>query len=110
MAQYAEQLSDGQKALFKLYPSTYKMPVYPSHRDFRFADSVCQASRENAKVARLVDDGEGVVGNCALTHAPQLVPDTRLDPRYVIDHAHYLSELAVPINNGTRLLGVIDTG
>lgn len=53
--------------------------------------------------------GEGVVGNCALTHAPQLVPDTRLDPRYVIDHAQYLSELAVPVNDGPRLLGVIDT-
>lgn len=53
--------------------------------------------------------GQGVVGNCALTRAPQVVPDTRLDPRYVVDHAHYLSELAVPINDDTRLLGVIDS-
>lgn len=53
--------------------------------------------------------GQGVVGNCALTHAPQLIADTRLDPRYLIDHDHYHSELAVPIVHGDRLLGVIDT-
>lgn len=53
--------------------------------------------------------GQGVVGNCALTQAPQLVADTRLDPRYVVDHDHYLSELAVPISDGPRLLGVIDS-
>ncbi|MGO1271313.1 MAG: DUF1329 domain-containing protein, partial [Pseudomonas helleri] len=70
MEQYGDALSDGQKALFKLYPSTYKMPVYPSHRDFRFDDSVCQATHENASVARLVDDGEGVVGKTGGTPFP----------------------------------------
>lgn len=53
--------------------------------------------------------GQGVVGNCALTQAPQLVADTRLDPRYLIDQDHYHSELAVPITCDGRLLGVIDT-
>lgn len=70
IAQYSDYLSDGQKALFKLYPTTYKMPVYPSHRDFRFNDAVCQATRENASVARLVDDGEGVVGKTGGTPFP----------------------------------------
>lgn len=62
LAEYADYLSDGQKALFKLYPDTFKMPIYPTHRDFRFADSVCEATRLNAQMAKLVDDGEGVVG------------------------------------------------
>jgi GAF domain-containing protein len=53
--------------------------------------------------------GEGIVGACALTQAPQVVPDTRLDPRYVLDDAMRLSELAVPIRDGARLRGVIDT-
>ena len=62
MEQYAQRLSDGQKALFKKFPQTFRMPVYPSHRDFRFPDSVCQTARENAASAELVNDGEGVMG------------------------------------------------
>ena len=61
LSQYDGHLSEGQKALFKLYPQTFRMPVYPSHRDFRFSDTVCKATLENASVAKLVDDGEGVV-------------------------------------------------
>ena len=61
---------------------------------------------ENRIVLRF---GEGIVGTCALTGAPQVVPDTRLDPRYVRDDAMRLSELAVPIVFQGRLLGVIDT-
>ncbi|MGE8321862.1 MAG: DUF1329 domain-containing protein [Pseudomonas sp.] len=77
LAQYGDALSDGQKALFKLYPATFKMPIYPSHRDFRFDDAVCQATRENAKVAKLVDDGEGVVGKTGGTPFP--VPRSGLE-------------------------------
>ena len=40
MAQYAAFLSPGQQAMFKKYTS-YKVPVYPSHRDFRYPDWVC---------------------------------------------------------------------
>jgi len=61
MAEHAEHLSVGQKALFEQYPDTFKMPVYPSHRDFRFPDSVCEVTLQNAKTAKLVDDGEGTV-------------------------------------------------
>jgi GAF domain-containing protein len=53
--------------------------------------------------------GEGVVGNCALSGAPHLIADSRLDPRYVIDDDMRLSELAVPIRFEQRVLGVIDT-
>ena len=60
MQQYANRLSDGEKALFQKYPQTFKMPVYPSHRDFRFPDSVCIATKMNAENASVVDDGEGV--------------------------------------------------
>ena len=60
-AQYAAFLSPGQLAMFKKYAS-YKMPVYPSHRDFRYPDWVCERTKENAKNAVLVDDGLGVEG------------------------------------------------
>lgn len=60
LAQYADKLSAGQKALFAKYPETFQMPVYPSHRDFRFPDNVCNVTRQNAQTAKLTDDGEGV--------------------------------------------------
>ncbi len=60
MAQYAERLSDGEKALFKRYPDTFRMPVYPSHRDFRYADWVCEALKKNATTATVIHDGIGV--------------------------------------------------
>ena len=60
MAQYADKLSDGQKALFKRYPDTFRMPVYTSHRDFRYADWVCDTLKKNAATAKLIHDGVGV--------------------------------------------------
>lgn len=53
--------------------------------------------------------GEGVVGTCASIGAPQLVPDTRLDPRWVSDEGGGLSELAVPMRHAGQVLGVIDS-
>ena len=32
MAEYSQHLSGGQKALFKTYPDTFKMPIYKSRR------------------------------------------------------------------------------
>ncbi|MCP8689996.1 DUF1329 domain-containing protein [Marinobacterium sedimentorum] len=60
MAQYVGQLSAGQKALFTKYQQSFQMPIYESRRDFRFPDSVCEATRKNAQSAKQVDDGEGV--------------------------------------------------
>lgn len=53
--------------------------------------------------------GEGVVGAVARSAQPALVPDTRLDPRYLVDDAARLSELAVPIIADGQVLGVIDS-
>lgn len=39
MSEYQSNLTDGQKALFKQYPSTFKMIIYPSHRDFRYDEA-----------------------------------------------------------------------
>ena len=60
MAEHADKLSAGQKALFEKYPDSFQMPIYESRRDFRFPDSVCEATRRNAEDAKLVSEGEGV--------------------------------------------------
>ncbi|HZR38306.1 MAG TPA: DUF1329 domain-containing protein [Nevskia sp.] len=70
MAQYAERLSDGEKALFKRYPDTFRMPVYPSHRDFRYADWVCDVLKKNATTAQVIHDGVGVAATTGAVPFP----------------------------------------
>lgn len=62
MAEYEERLTPGQQALLKKYPDSYYMKVYPSHRDFKFRDWVCDVVKKNATTAEIVDDGLGITG------------------------------------------------
>ncbi|SDH70813.1 DUF1329 domain-containing protein [Pseudomonas panipatensis] len=59
MAQYEARLSDGQKALLHKYPSSFAIPVYPTHRDFRYDDYRCDITRKNAVSAELEDGNMG---------------------------------------------------
>jgi hypothetical protein len=77
VAQYQEKLSAGHLALFKRYPTSFKMPVYPSHRTARLPESVNQAIRLNATQARLVKDGNGLEG--FTTAIPFPVPQTGIE-------------------------------
>ncbi len=61
-AKYADKLSDGQKALFAKFPKAFRMDVYPSHRDFRYPDSVCESAKKNALSAEITDGGLGIKG------------------------------------------------
>ena len=58
LAQYADKLSEGQKAMFKKYPNTFRMNVYPSHRDFRYDDSVCATVAKNGAETELIENGK----------------------------------------------------
>lgn len=60
MGEYDAFLTDGQKALLKKY-STYKMPVYPTHRTASYPQFVKDKARINATKAELVDGGNGMV-------------------------------------------------
>ncbi|MCC7506055.1 MAG: histidine kinase [Saprospiraceae bacterium] len=53
--------------------------------------------------------GQGIVGAVAQSGEPELIADTRLDARYIVDDAARRSELAVPILEEGRVIGVIDT-
>lgn len=46
--QYASKLSPGQLAMFKKYPDSYKMPIYPTHRSFRMPDDIAAITKKNA--------------------------------------------------------------
>ena len=58
--QYKDKLSPGQLAMFKRYPDTFKLPVYPTQRGSTVPDSVFAAIKKNATTTNLVAGGNGL--------------------------------------------------
>jgi len=58
--QYKDKLAPGQYAMFKRYPDTFKMPVYPSHRGATVPADVFAAIKKNATNTKLVSGGNGL--------------------------------------------------
>ena len=59
--EYAEQLSEGQKALLQLYPDSWYLNVYKTRRSASYPQYVYDAVKSNATRAQLVSDGLGGV-------------------------------------------------
>jgi hypothetical protein len=57
--QYKDQLSEGQIAMFARYP-TFRMDIYPTHRDFTYNDESIKKSRWNASRTELSNGVESV--------------------------------------------------
>ena len=62
MADYADKLSAGHKAMLETYDS-FKMKVYPTHRSAAVPQRIYDATKENAASARLTESGNGVTGS-----------------------------------------------
>lgn len=77
MDKYADKLTDGQKAMFKRYPDTFRIPVYQGRRDFRYSDKVCEISKKNALQAELIDNGFGFSGLKGVSPFP--IPKTAME-------------------------------
>ena len=60
MQQYDARLTDGEKALLKKYPDSFKIPVYPSHRDFRYGDQVYKDIRQYSANTTMTKDMNGL--------------------------------------------------
>jgi hypothetical protein len=59
---YAARLSEGQKALFRTYPKSFRMDVYPTHRDFGYGEDREARARHNVLHAQLVNGDDGIEG------------------------------------------------
>lgn len=59
LAQYRDQLTPGQVALFETYPDSFQMPVYPSRRSGSAPQWVYDNTARNAVSAKLLDGGNG---------------------------------------------------
>lgn len=63
MSRYADNLADGEKALFRTYPNTFKMNVYPSRRTAAVPQWVADNTYKCATTAKVKDWGiEGCIG------------------------------------------------
>ena len=76
MAQYDAKMLDGYKQLMKLYP-TYHMNVYQSRRTCSLPEYVYAAIKNNATVADLTPDGDGVTGG--IMGVPFPIPTNGMD-------------------------------
>lgn len=75
-SEYADNLSEGQLAMFRQYPDTYKINVYEGRREFAYPEFVCDRAKWNAENAQLVDDGFGYTG---LGSVPFPIPQSAME-------------------------------
>ncbi len=74
MAEYADLLTPGHKAMFAQYPDTFQMPVYQSRRTVLAPDSIYAATKKNALNAELANEGESLVN--AIAGIPFPIPQS----------------------------------
>ncbi|MBC9248826.1 outer membrane lipoprotein-sorting protein [Pseudomonas alcaligenes] len=58
--QYKDKLSEGQIALFKRYPETYKMPVFVTHRTANLPPDIEARIKVSAAKTTLMEGGNGL--------------------------------------------------
>ncbi|MDQ0652511.1 DUF1329 domain-containing protein [Pseudomonas cedrina] len=57
---YKDKLSDGQVAMFKRYPESYKIPVYPTHRTVNLPPDIYESIKRSALNVKAINDGNGL--------------------------------------------------
>ncbi len=77
MGKYAKHLSEGQKALFKTYPESFKMPIYKTRRTGAAPQWLYDNTIQNAKKATLVEGGNGI--EHAIGGIPFPIPNNGLE-------------------------------
>lgn len=74
MAQYADNLSDGTKAMLKKYPESFRLDVYKTHRTAAAPQWVYDNTFKNATRASLLDSPAGPVPEGAYAGIPFPIP------------------------------------
>ena len=62
MAQYEDKLLGSVKEMFKRFPKTFRIDVYPTHRSVWVPDWVNENTLKNATSAKLLPNGYGLTG------------------------------------------------
>ncbi len=77
LSEHKDKLSAGQLALFKAYPATFKMDIYPTHRSASYPQHVYEQTRLNAGRTELADGGTGL--NNAAVGFPFPIPQSGIE-------------------------------
>ena len=77
---YADKLDEGQQHLFKLYPQTYRIDVYPTHRSACQPEWVYENTIKRVMSPKLVGDAPGLVD--AHAQVPFPIPKTGQEAMY----------------------------
>ena len=75
--EYAEKLSEGHKLLFRTYPNTYKINIYPTRRSASSPQRIYDVTGQIAASTRLTADGNGVEN--AVIGIPFPIPENGLE-------------------------------
>jgi hypothetical protein len=108
MVEHRARLSPGQIALFEAYSDTFRMPVYPGHREFAFYQQYYDKVRYNAEHAELTSDSEGIsgfIGSAAFpvpATGPEVVWLARTNDPFLTVDGEYADIAVFP--NGTQSL------
>jgi hypothetical protein len=109
---YADDLSDGQKALLKRYPQSFRIPVYPSHRDFRIDPQVDALVKKNALTAELASNNNETLNAWGASPFPipqngiELLLNHTMQGRAYTEEANYIQ--AVSYSDGNRTIDKVN--
>jgi hypothetical protein len=104
--QHAQFLSPGLEAMFTAYPDSFRIQVYPTHRDGRYPDYYYKRLKYNAVNAELYNGEDGIRGFTGAVAFPiprtgaEVVWNTRTTPPNYTMGGIY-SDIAV-FSNGAR--------
>jgi hypothetical protein len=108
--QYKDKLSAGQLAMFKRYPESYKIPVYPSHRTTAVPAAIAAAAKLSAVNTTPVDGGNGLQNFNASRYYAFPIPKTGVEviwnhiTRYRGGNTRRVVTQATPQTNGSYSL------
>ena len=79
MAQYADKLTEGTKALLQKYPDSYRLDVYPTHRTAAAPPYVYDNTFKNATRTKVVEGSAGPIASGAYAGVPFPIPKSGVE-------------------------------
>jgi hypothetical protein len=95
--QHTSHLTEGQQALLRAHPETWRMPVYRTRRSASYPTWVYDAVMNNAKHARVIMEGKGGVEDASVS-SPFPIPKTGVE--VVWNHNLRWRGIYVRLSNG----------
>ncbi|WP_459209470.1 PAS domain-containing sensor histidine kinase [Aquimarina rhabdastrellae] len=88
--------------------------IYMFNHDRTLLEQIAAYGDKNPKGREIINKitiplGEGIVGTVAQTGISEIVNDTALDSRYIVDDKYRASEITVPIIADGMVIGIIDS-